>query len=192
MGKGVKIVISLAFAVIVAGGYAFYVNASGSPDGYVTVAATDIQHGETIEATHLKRVAVQGATHVQSIAIEGAVNKTATREIDAGEVITDRMVADSYDEDERLYTIDTTYTGANGPVVKPGMEVEVWSEAEGGRSARQITTATVYTIKGPSEEMKPGDNISVTLQVHQNTIEPLEDARSQAALFLVVKGEDVS
>ena len=102
MGKAIKIVISLALAIIVAGGYVYYVNASSGPSSYVTVAATNIPHGEKIQAEQLRQVAVHGDTPIQSIQAEETVDQIALRDIEAGEVITDWLITSSYDEDERL------------------------------------------------------------------------------------------
>ncbi|AQS55639.1 SAF domain-containing protein [Novibacillus thermophilus] len=190
MGKTVKIVLSFLMAVVVAGGYAYYVQASQESDVRIVVAAKDISAGETIEDHHLNQVAVMGEA-VQALDPAELLGKSAKKDIKAGEFIIPELVTEITDENTRLYTVDATYTTANGPVIEPGMNVEVWVQATEERPAALVTESTVYSIIGKEEPIELGSDVGVTLQVHQKEIEALETARAQAPLFLVVKGEDV-
>lgn len=190
MGKTVKIVLSFLMAVVVAGGYAYYVQASQESDVRIVVAAKDISAGETIEDHHLNQVAVMGEA-VQALDPAELLGKSAKKDIKAGEFIIPELVTEITDENTRLYTVDATYTTANGPVIEPGMNVEVWVQTTEERPAALVTESTVYSIIGKEEPIELGSDVGVTLQVHQKEIEALETARAQAPLFLVVKGEDV-
>ncbi|AQS57011.1 SAF domain-containing protein [Novibacillus thermophilus] len=147
MGKTVKIVLSFLMAVVVAGGYAYYVQASQESDVRIVVAAKDISAGETIEDHHLNQVAVMGEA-VQALDPAELLGKSAKKDIKAGEFIIPELVTEITDENTRLYTVDATYTTANGPVIEPGMNVEVWVQATEERPAALVTESTVYSIIG--------------------------------------------
>lgn len=192
----IKIIFAIAIAGLTGAGYYVYASPEQGKTGYI--ALEEIPAGQVIEAEKLAFVELMTEnTDYVVMAPEEVVGKVTDVTIHKGELVNPSMLRDEEaDENVRYYTVDLSYVEANGPVLKKGLKVDIWSSATELEEAKQVLQGVrIYDIvphvQSDAGTMVPNQNASIVFEMNEDQIKVIESAKRNSKLFLVVRGVEL-
>lgn len=187
----IKIIIAVFVAVAAGGGYLVYAQPDKGKTVYI--AGENITKGETVKPENIRQMIVRSDSPVPQINIQSILGKQSSVNIKKGEWITPSMFNKVINRDERYYSLTLKPVEAGGPLLKPGIKVDVWKKAGDAAEAQKILSDVLVLRVDLGDKNTPSDgDVTVVLAMTDDTISVIATAEDRNGVFLIPKGNAVS